>query len=98
MRDPRMKARLKIQDVALKAIHDFMEREGVTQLLPVLLSPVTDPLNHSVYDARIEYAGQSLQLTKSMILHKQAALVAGVDRLYIMSPNVRLEVEACRSS
>lgn len=98
LRDPRVAARLRIQNVALKAIHDIMEREKVTQLLPVMLSPITDPLNHSVHDAAIRYDGRELQLTKSMILHKQVALLADIDRLYIMSPNVRLETKQCRTS
>jgi len=90
--------RLRVQTVALKAIHDYMEEQGVLQLMPVMLSSVTDPLCHSVYDARIEYLGQQLSLTKSMLLHKQAAFVAQeLEKLYIVSPNVRLEKEECRT-
>ncbi|MCX6770057.1 MAG: asparagine synthetase A, partial [Candidatus Micrarchaeota archaeon] len=39
----------------------------------------------------IEYLGQRLSLTQSMILHKQIAVKEGVERLFIVSPNVRLE-------
>ncbi len=99
MRQKEMLARLKIQTVALKAIHDHMAEHGVTQLLPVMLSPVTDPLCHDVSDASITYEGQVLQLTKSMLLHKQAAfLIEGLEKLYIVSPNVRLETPSCRTS
>lgn len=82
----------KIQTEALRAIHDFLYEKGLVQLMPVILSPVTDPLNHSVDDASILYNGQRLQLTKSMILHKQIA-VSQLDTrgIYIISPNVRLE-------
>lgn len=99
MKEEKTLARLRIQTVALKAIHDHMEAHGVTQLMPVMLSPITDPLCHSVHDAGITYEGQALQLTKSMLLHKQAAmLVEGLERLYIVSPNVRLERKECRES
>lgn len=82
----------KIQSEALLAIHEFMSREGILQLMPVVLSPITDPLNHSVHDASIDYLGQKLQLTKSMILHKQIAISTLDARgVYIVSPNVRLE-------
>ncbi len=63
--------------------------------MPVILSPITDPLNHPVHDASIEYLGQRLQLTKSMILHKQIAISQLKARgVYIVSPNVRLEKES----
>lgn len=91
-----MDAILAIQSAALKAIHDFMYEKKVLQLMPVMLSPITDPLCHSVYDAKITYCGQELKLTKSMILHKQMALMSPKRKaIYIMSPNIRLEKEAC---
>ncbi|MBD3405983.1 MAG: asparagine synthetase [Candidatus Lokiarchaeota archaeon] len=82
----------KIQSQVLLAAHEFLHREGIVQMMPVMLSPVTDPLNHEVYDASIDYLGQKLQLTKSMILHKQIAIARlDVRGIYIISPNVRLE-------
>ncbi len=82
----------RVQTEALRAMHDFLYQEGLIQLMPVILSPVTDPLNHSVDDASIMYNGQKLQLTKSMILHKQVAMSTLDTRgIYIVSPNVRLE-------
>ncbi|RDE14206.1 MAG: asparagine synthetase [Candidatus Thorarchaeota archaeon] len=82
----------RVQTEALRAMHDFLSGRGLIQLMPVILSPITDPLNHSVDDAYITYNGQKLQLTKSMILHKQIAVSALDTRgIYIVSPNVRLE-------
>jgi len=78
----------RVQTEALRAMHDFLYQEGLIQLMPVILSPVTD----SVGDASIMYNGQKLQLTKSMILHKQVAISTLDTRgIYIVSPNVRLE-------
>ncbi len=83
---------VRVQTEALFAMHEFLRDAGIQQIMPVILSPVTDPLNHPVYDASIEYMDQKLQLTKSMILHKQVA-VAKLDAkgIYVVSPNVRLE-------
>ncbi len=98
-RTPLTIVRLRVQSVALRAAHDYMAHNGVVQLLPVILSPVTDPLNHSVGAARIAYQGADLELTRSMLLHKQAAFaVEGLDRLYVVSPNVRLEPASCRDT
>lgn len=83
---------LKVQQGINRATHDFMFKKGLTQLMPLMLSPITDPLNHGVVDASIGYADQRWSLTKSMIFHKQLALVnPELDSLYIVSPNVRLE-------
>ena len=83
---------LKIQTVILKSIHDFLYKEGLIQLMPVILSPITDPLSHPVHKAEIDYLGQKLQLMKSMIFHKQIAIAKlDVKGIYIVSPNIRLE-------
>ncbi|AKD02659.1 asparagine synthetase A [Pontibacter korlensis] len=83
---------LKVQQGIVRATHEFMFKEGLTQLMPLMLSPITDPLNHGVVDATIGYADQRWSLTKSMIFHKQLALMnPELDSLYIVSPNVRLE-------
>jgi asparaginyl-tRNA synthetase len=83
---------LQVQQGIIRAVHDFMFRKGLTQLMPLMLSPITDPLNHGVVDATIGYADRSWSLTKSMIFHKQLALLnPALDSIYIVSPNVRLE-------
>ena len=83
---------LSVQSAALKAIHDYMYDQNVVQAMPIILSPETDPLNHPHFDASVVYYGQKLHMTKSMILHKQLSLLNdGVDKIYFMSPNVRLE-------
>jgi len=84
---------LRIQNEVLKAIYDFMYKEGLTQLMPIILSPLTDPLSHPVCEAQINYLGQKLHLTRSMIFHKQIAIARlEVKGIFIMSPNVRLEM------
>ena len=92
----KQKAIIRIQSIALKAVHDFFFDKDYEQLMPVILSPITDPLGPDpgssvIKVGEIEYLGQKLQLTQSMILHKQIAIGMGIDKFYIISPNVRLE-------
>ncbi len=90
---------LRIQTEAIKAIHDYLYDRGLVQMMPVLLSPITDPLNHDTLDAKIPYYDQELQLTKSMIFHKQMAIAkTHAKGIYIMSPNVRLETSDKKDS
>ncbi len=92
IRDDKRKHILRVQSGALMAIHEYMHRHGVVQSMPIILAPETDPLNHPHFAAHVEYYGQRLHLMKSMILHKQLSLLNdGIDKIYFMSPNVRLE-------
>lgn len=90
---PGIKDILTVQQGIIRATHEFMYQNKLTQIMPLMLSPITDPLNHSVVDASIHYANQQWSLTKSMIFHKQLALMnPELDAIYIVSPNVRLEL------
>ncbi|MBN2121499.1 asparagine synthetase [Candidatus Micrarchaeota archaeon] len=83
---------LKVQSAAMKAVQDYLWEKGILLSSPVILSTITDPLNHDVEDSSLKYRGQKLELTKSMILHKQLAVGAlDAKGIYIVSPNVRLE-------
>jgi len=87
---------LRIQTTVLKEMVNFMIDRGFIQLLPVITSKVTDPLGPDpgssvVAIPRIRYYDEELVLTQSMILHKQLAVARGLERIFIMSPNVRLE-------
>ena len=89
---------LRIQSNLLHIIRQFFHDENFIEILPVLTSPITDPLgpdpNSSVIKTGvIEYCGQRLKVTQSMILHKQLILARypGVSKIYCISPNLRLE-------
>ncbi len=73
-----------------KLLRDFFIDEGFFELSPVIIGPVTDPLNHPVSSSSIDYYGYRYSLTQSMIFHKQIALLS-YHKLFIFSPNVRLE-------
>lgn len=91
LQSKKLTAILKVQSAALQEVHDYMHEKGLLQLLPVMISPITDPLSHSVLDGRISYYEEKLELTKSMILHKQLSLLGDREGIYIVSPNIRLE-------
>jgi asparaginyl-tRNA synthetase len=81
---------LEIQSEILRAAGAHLREEGFTEILPVLLSPITDPLHHETFDGTVSYYGIPYRLTKSMILHKQIALRT-LPRIFCFSPNVRME-------
>lgn len=90
----KMRAVMRIQTRALKAIHDYMFEKGVTHIMPVIMSTFTDPLAHGVDDAEITYRGQRLKITKSLMPFKPLVLSAlESEAIYTVSPCVRLEKE-----
>lgn len=81
-----------IRGCVLLALQQHLLARGFKQLMPVLMSPITDPLNHATHTAEITYGKRPLKLTASMIFHKQLAVTAkGHDRIFIIAPNIRLE-------
>ena len=82
---------VKIQSAIRKYATDFLRDEGFLEIPPVIISPLTDPLNHPVLDPKISAYGSDFWLTKSMIFHKQIA-VQSLKKIFIVSPNIRLEI------
>lgn len=90
-----------LSDVLWQTV-EFFHGEGFTQLLPVMLGRSTDPLGPDpgssvLKTVEIDYLGQRYYLMNSMILHKQLA-VRDVGKIWILSPNVRLEKAERRAS
>ena len=86
-----------VQTRAISYLTGELSRKGFRWLLPVMLSSITDPLwpepssEEALRPPEVEVYGAKLRLMHSMILHKQMAIAMGIDRLFILSPNVRLE-------
>ena len=71
---PFLKKALKIHSDTRRFMSDFLKDRGFLELPPVIISSVTDPLNHPTNRSQVEVYGYMYELTKSMIFHKQLAL------------------------
>lgn len=92
IKNPKLPYILRIQQTILKAVDEYMYQKGVVRIMPIMMAPITDTLNHSVEECNITYQGQQFDLMKSMIFHKQLTLMnEGLEKIYIVSPNIRLE-------
>jgi len=81
---------LRVKSEIVRSAGEYLRGKEFVEILPVLLSPITDPLHHETYGGSVDFYGRPYQLTKSMILHKQIALLT-VPRIFCFSPNVRME-------
>ena len=98
MKDEKLIAALKIQSKALEEIRRYFRGKDFVEVMPVILSTTTDPLgpdpNSSIIKIpKIECYDQELVVTQSMILQKQLLIYKGLEKLFVISPNVRLERE-----
>lgn len=81
---------MKIQSEIRHILGVELRKRNFIELLPVILSPITDPLNHPTTPMHITCYGDTYNITQSMIFHKQLAL-RSLDKIFIFSPNVRIE-------
>jgi len=86
----------KVMTHTLRNLTDQFVEKGFQWLLPVALSQCTDPLwpdPGASIEKRIEVDiyGKKVRTTSSMIIHKLIASSTAYPKLFILSPNVRIE-------
>jgi asparaginyl-tRNA synthetase len=86
----------KIMTFTLKHLTQEFTDNDFEWLLPVIFSQSTDPLwpdSCASIEKRIEVEiyGKTVRTTTSMIIHKMVACSLAVSKLFILSPNVRIE-------
>ncbi len=86
----------KVMTYTLKSLTSTFVDRGFQWLLPVALSQSTDPLwpdPGASIDKRIEVDiyGKTVRTTASMIIHKLVAASLAYPKLFIVSPNIRIE-------
>jgi len=86
----KLKGVLKIQSDIRKTLGEELRKKDFIEISPVILSPITDPLNYPITPTNIKCYGEKYSITQSMIFHKQMALRT-LEKIFTFSPNVRLE-------
>lgn len=86
----------KVMTYTLKNLTSKFTNSGFQWLLPVALSKCTDPLwpdPGASIDKRVEFEiyGITVRTTASMIIHKLIASSFAYPKLFILSPNIRIE-------
>jgi asparaginyl-tRNA synthetase len=86
----------KVMTYTLRSLSTTFVNKGYQWLLPVALSQSTDPLwpdPGASIEKRIEVDiyGKPVRTTASMIIHKLVAASTAYPKLFILSPNIRIE-------
>ena len=87
---PVTQAALRIQHAVVAASREYLISHGFTELLAPVIGPVTDPGCRGAKQIDVDYYGHRYKVMTSVILYKQASLLA-FERIFYLAPNVRLE-------
>ncbi|MFC0002969.1 asparagine synthetase A [Micromonospora siamensis] len=88
--NPRTRTVLGLQSRMIAAAREFLTREGITEVLPPIIGPVTDPGARGAKQVDVDYYGHRYKLMTSAILYKQTTLLT-FDKIFYVAPNIRLE-------
>lgn len=88
---------LKIQSEIRRILADYLRSKNFIEISPVIISPVTDPLNHPTTPRDVTCYGKRYHLTQSMIFHKQIAM-RSLEKIFVFSPNIRIESTDCKKT
>ncbi|MFK0248360.1 asparagine synthetase A [Amycolatopsis azurea] len=87
---PVTQAALRIQNSITAGTREYLGMNGFVELQPPLIGPVTDPGCRGAKQVDVDYYGHKYKMMTSVILYKQASLLA-FDKIFYVAPNVRLE-------
>lgn len=91
---PRMKKILEVRTAVQQFLCDQLVAEGYVHPPVYMLAGCTDPLNHWTYPARINYYGEEISITQSLILQKiLMVMLSQVQKVFWASPNIRMEMQ-----
>ena len=94
--DRRRLAILRIQTGILRSMVGKLLDKGYYWILPVILSKTTDPLwpdpDFSIEKTiEADIYGERVVAMQSMIIHKRVLVSLGPEKIFILSPNIRIE-------
>lgn len=87
---PVTQAALRIQNAILAGSREYLSTLGFMEMMPPIIGPVTDPGVRGAKQIDVDFYGHRYKLMTSVILYKQASLLA-FDKIFYVAPNVRLE-------
>ncbi len=90
VKEDKYRTMLRIEATTLREVRAFLDSRGFTEALAPIVGPVTDPGIRGAKQATIDFYGHEYKVMSSAILYKQY-LASSLDKVYFVSPNVRLE-------
>lgn len=97
MSNPRLQEILAVRTTIQHYLCGELIDRGYVHPPVYMLAGCTDPLNHWTYPARVNYYGEEVSVTQSLILQKiLMVMLSGVRQVFWASPNIRMEMRIGR--
>jgi aspartyl/asparaginyl-tRNA synthetase len=91
--NPRLNTILKVRTAIQHYICGELVKAGYVHPPIYMLAGCTDPLNHQTFPARVNYYGEEISVTQSLILQKMLmVMLSPADKVFWASPNIRMEM------
>jgi aspartyl/asparaginyl-tRNA synthetase len=91
--NPRLNEILKVRTAVQQFLCGELVRQGYVHPPIYMLAGCTDPLNHQTFPARVNYYGEEISVTQSLILQKMLmVMLSPCDKVFWASPNIRMEM------
>ena len=95
--NPRLRDILQVRTTIQQFLCDVLAADGYIHPPVYVLAGCTDPLNHWTYPARINYYGEEVSVTQSLILYKiLMVMLSPIPKVFWASPNIRMEMRINR--
>lgn len=95
--NPRLRQILEIRTAIQNFLCQSLQAAGYVHPPVYMLAGCTDPLNHWTFPARLNYYGEEVSVTQSLILQKiLLVMLSPLQQVYWASPNIRLEMRIGR--
>jgi asparaginyl-tRNA synthetase len=89
-REERYRIVFRVGAAALRAMREYLDSQGFTEVLAPIVGPVTDPGIRGAKQATVNFYSYEYKVMSSAILYKQY-MAASLGKMYFLSPNIRLE-------
>ncbi len=92
--NPRLQQILEVRTAVQQFLCAELVSNGYVHPPIYMLAGCTDPLNHLTYPARVNYYGEEISVTQSLILQKMLmVMLSPVGKVFWASPNIRMEMK-----
>ena len=91
--NPKLNSILKVRTAIQQYLTIKLAEAGYVHPPIYMLAGCTDPLNHQTFPARVNYYGEEISVTQSLILQKMLmVMLSSADKVFWASPNIRMEM------
>lgn len=97
--NPRLAGILRVRTAIQQYLSGELVKQGYVHPPIYMLAGCTDPLNHQTFPARVNYYGEEISVTQSLILQKMLmVMLSPCDKVFWASPNIRMEMNVAKKN